>query len=295
MPTCILILSDKSSGSSALQEFLCSNYGAKHIGRTRHFEHETLYWTKAASVLGLPQVPMQNSEVPLSQEKALSDLAALLRDNVPGFAMPSSHREMIMGGWEALVEENSPLFIEKSPHHLHQRSALDLMVQFSAEHPHVKVVFVCLIRNPIDTLYSMWTRFFSIPEKQEREWIRAYDNLQYLMKLKLPNFFVIRYEDLRANNQSFVKFLDQVIPSPNSAPDFSFFHQHSTKRHMTDPFFGYTPTTELITLAMRFGYSKVDLNTNQRPLWPFWRTFRVRVLGTIFYVAASVIRFLRKP
>ncbi len=67
---CIIILSIKSSGSSACQNLLSKFSQVSYVPKTRHFENETLYWTKAASVLGLPQVDMIDSEVPISKEKA---------------------------------------------------------------------------------------------------------------------------------------------------------------------------------------------------------------------------------
>ena len=293
MPTCIIILSDKSSGSSALQEFLCQKYGAKHITHTRHFEHETLYWVKAASILNLPQEPMQNSEVPIPYDTALSDVTNLLYKNLPEHPSTKDHYQMVMQGWRALVKHFSPVFVEKSPHHLHQRSALDLMIDFAETHPEVRVVFIGLVRNPIDTLYSMWTRFFSIPEDREVEWIRAYSNLIYLKNLNIPDMFIMRYEELRSNNERFAEFLDQVIPSDSGAVDFSFFHEASTKMHLQDPFFGYKPSPALAELAAEFGYTQQDLVTKDSALWPLWRGFRVRVLGTTFYIFAWLVRHLR--
>ena len=66
---CIIILSSKSSGSSALQYYLSKYINVNHIRYTRHYEHETLYWTKVASALGILQKNMLNSEVPIRKIK----------------------------------------------------------------------------------------------------------------------------------------------------------------------------------------------------------------------------------
>jgi hypothetical protein len=43
---CVSVLSLKSSGSRALQIFLCNGTIASHVEHTRHGDHETLYWSK---------------------------------------------------------------------------------------------------------------------------------------------------------------------------------------------------------------------------------------------------------
>ena len=77
-PTCVVILSTKSAGSSALQNLICECTDGKHVEHTRHVQHETLYWTKAASILGRKQLRIPDSEVPIPARKALHDLRALL-------------------------------------------------------------------------------------------------------------------------------------------------------------------------------------------------------------------------
>ena len=54
----IIILSTKSSGSTALQNYFKLNFGFNTVKYTRHQEEETLYWAKVASVLDLPPVKL---------------------------------------------------------------------------------------------------------------------------------------------------------------------------------------------------------------------------------------------
>src|SRR5262245_11548349 len=114
---CIVILSTKSAGSSAVQTLLCQFGGARHVQHTRHGEQETLYWTKAASVLGLPQVKLPDSEVPIPRRRAERELRAFLAQNAPGFSIPADPESMIFHGWHELCLRHAPVFVEKSPHH----------------------------------------------------------------------------------------------------------------------------------------------------------------------------------
>ena len=56
--TCVFILSEKSSGSSMLWRALTRALNIQQYPKTKHFESETLFWTKAASLLEKPQLKM---------------------------------------------------------------------------------------------------------------------------------------------------------------------------------------------------------------------------------------------
>lgn len=114
-PRCIIILSTKSSGSTALQELLCDFGGGRHVQQTRHGEFETLYWTKAASILGRPQLKLPDSEVPIRAHRALRDLQTLIAENSSSIRMPEEAHEFILEGWRALCFAHQPTFVEKSP------------------------------------------------------------------------------------------------------------------------------------------------------------------------------------
>ena len=109
----IIILSDKSSGSSACQNLLSEFADIRHVAQTRHFENETLYWTKAASLLGRPQRKMVDSEVPIAKEEARSQLIELLKENLDGFDLPPDDHTLVMEGWARLCRQYAPIFVEK--------------------------------------------------------------------------------------------------------------------------------------------------------------------------------------
>ena len=192
----IIILSEKSSGSSACQNLLAKFANIQHISKTRHFQNETLYWTKAASILEKPQFDMVDSEVPISSEKAKDEWITLLRDNLDGYVPPNHSKELIIEGWRLLCKKYSPIFLEKSPHHLCQWSAIELIIECINVVDDVDFLLIGLVRNPMDTIYSQYKRWKSPPEKVEEQWVVAYQNLLKLKDKLGDRLVIVRYEDI---------------------------------------------------------------------------------------------------
>lgn len=270
MPKCLIVLSEKSSGSSALQTLLSSVSDVRHVTRTRHFENETLYWTKAASILGMQQIDMVDSEVPIGRERARVDLVRMLGDNLPGYVQPADDRDLVMGGWAQLCERHAPVFLEKSPHHLCQWSALELILQCMRELPQVEFLLVGLVRNPMDTIYSQYRRWKSRPESVEQQWMAAYRNLLDLKEKAGDRLVIVRYEDMTASLQHLQPVLDFC---GHSAADLrpDFFHRRSVSRWKDDPLFGFVPSEELVDLAGQYDYAPDQLRNRSRLLWPVVR------------------------
>lgn len=179
----ITLLSDKSSGSSALQREFAHHSGVHHITETPHNEYETLYWLKAAALLGLPLASMRYSNVlPMRSDAARKAIVQLVSGNTAGWTSSPGDEALVFGGWEALCRSCGPVFFEKSPHHVHQRSALSLMLQAIERLPEISFRFIGLVRNPMDTLYSMWSRWRYVPEQRQDEWVRAYRNLLWFQE-----------------------------------------------------------------------------------------------------------------
>lgn len=266
----IIVLSEKSSGSSAFQNLLSSFATVRHVRRTRHYENETLYWTKAASVLGMPQLDMVDSEVPIGRDKARTDLVRLLEDNVPGYTRPQSDRELIMQGWRLLCETHAPTFLEKSPHHLCQWSALELITECMRELPAIDFLLVGLVRNPMDTIYSQYRRWKSPPEKVERQWRVAYRNLLRLKASAGEQLVMVRYEDMIASLAPLAPVLDFCGSSPQ-ALDPGYFHGRSVSKWKYDRLFGFTLSQETIELAETYGYQHDELRHEPKLLWPVIR------------------------
>lgn len=254
---CIMILSVKSSGSSIVQRELASSLSARLLERTPHAENETLFWTKAASILGLPQEKMANSEVPLPRWRARRMLRKLLRENLPGVSGPLRSQEDIFAAWTALVRAGDGVFVEKSPHHLYQPSALALMRRYADAAKDVDVRFIGLVRNPIDTLYSSWRRFGVRPEVEERHWIRAYSLLRDFHAERPDIVTLVRYEDLVVGKIELAALMG--LPAGKAGAGEQGFHARSIQKWRADRSFGYRPSARLIELAGAYGYAPEEV------------------------------------
>jgi hypothetical protein len=116
---CIIVVLKKSSGSSALKNLLSRHADKKHIEKTRHYENESLYWTKAASALRMSKGNMLSSEVPIPTKKVKKNIANLFRGNLRNNPpLEAFDENFIFKGWQFLYEQYSTIFFEKSPHHL---------------------------------------------------------------------------------------------------------------------------------------------------------------------------------
>lgn len=257
---CIVILSDKSSGSSALQTYLVRFAGGRHVEKTRHNEHETLYWTKAASLLSLPQEIMLDSEVPLAPERARADLLALLRDNLGREPSADDDRALVFCGWRALCQRFAPLFVEKSPHHLHQWSALELLLECMEATPDVAFLAIGLVRNPLDTLYSSWLRWGADPRPNQYEWLRAYRNLQRLARDVGSPLVVLRYEDV-VRDPARLDFVHAFAAAPRPPESRGFLRADSIQKWRSDRRFRLALDPEVTMLARELGYRTVELRT----------------------------------
>jgi hypothetical protein len=269
-PVCVVILSCKSSGSSVLQNLLCKYAGAKHVVHTRHAQHETLYWTKAASILGREQCRIPGSEVPIPPRKALNETCALLAANLPHFMPPADSRELIFDGWRRLCHHFGPIFVEKSPHHLHQWAALELLLEAVRLLPEVEFRFIGLVRNPMDVLYSLWRRFRTDPVSFQHHWRNAYENLLHLEQHAAGQLLTLRYEQLAAHGDGARRVLEFLGQPP--VPDAEqFVHGHSLQRWRKDPWFGFRLHPRIEQLAVSFGYGPDDLTNQSYPLWSLYR------------------------
>jgi hypothetical protein len=269
---CLIILSDKSSGSSALQSRLLQIPQVHGIAWTRHFESETLYWTKAASVLGCPQIKMHQSEVPIPRERARRELITFLERNLWEHVPPTSDRDLIFEGWRALCRRFGPVFCEKSPHHLVQWSALELILECQERQPDIDFLLIGLVRNPMDTIYSQFRRWRARPERLQEQWQVAYENLLALKERCRERLIVLRYEDIvrsEAALEPVFRFcgaqVDDVAPT--------ILHAASLAKWKRDRRFGFVPDESLVALARRYGYEEDELRNQGWVGWPAFREF----------------------
>jgi hypothetical protein len=269
--TCVMLLSDKSSGSTALQNELAKQPDVNLVERTIHNENETLYWNKAAAVLGLPQVTIMDSDdLPITQNKARREIVEFLKANLGTFNPPSDDEQLVFEGWHRLCRRYGPVFLEKSPHHLHYWSALKLMAECERRCSDIKFRYIGLVRNPMATLYSMWIRWRTVPEKRQYQWLRAYRNLLQFRLLISNRLRVFKYEEL-VNGQTTIKCLCafagiQWMPGMGSG-----LRTSSVQKWRCDKMFGFTPSGDVISFAQELGYSDAELSSHKRIGWPIYR------------------------
>ena len=268
---CIILLSCKSSGSSALQNYLTKIGGVNHINWTRHFENETLYWTKAASILELEQQNMLDSEVPLPKDIALKDLKFFLSNNLnDSYVLPDDPYDLIFDGWKQLCIKFGPVFLEKSPHHLHQWSSIELIMESMYRNPDIDHKLIGLVRNPQAMIYSSWKRWKSLPEKNQFEWCTAQRNLLKLKTILKDNLFVVRYEDLVSDAGVQNDILNYLDLRGNIKTD-NYFHKKSVSKWINDTGYGFQLHPDIYDIAGAFGYTSDNLKNGKSVLWPIYK------------------------
>lgn len=289
---CVFILSMKSCGSSVLQQHIVKLAGARVMANSRHRENETLYWTKAASVLGLPQIPMENSQVPMGKAQAEAMLAGLVRDNAPAYGGSLSTEADFFAAWTAIVNAQPGIIVEKSPHHLYEPSVVDLMERYADQETGFGVRFIGLIRNPTDMLYSSWRRIGIVPEREERHWIRSYDLLRSFADRRPDLVSLIRYEDLVRGEVDVASLLglDGVQARTASAKSF---HSKSIRRWRKDRTFGYTPSDTARQLANDYGYNDEDVINPHVDRWWLHRVPRAAVYSAFWRLPISIRKRIR--
>lgn len=267
----IIILSNKSSGSSACQKLMSKFANVNLVEKTYHYQNETLYWTKAASILGLPQNQMLDSSVPYSPEKSYSDIVNLLKDNLGVEKLPDDPKELIFQGWAMLCKQYAPIFLEKSPHHLYQWSAIELILECIDRYQgEIDFLLIGLVRNPMDTLYSAFRRWKTPPERCQYEWLTAYQNLQKIKEIVQDKLVILRYEDIVSS----VSFMNPVLNFCGvdiSEVDDDFLYKKSVPEWKTNKLYGFNLADEVVDLAKEYGYTPAELTNESSVFWPTYR------------------------
>jgi hypothetical protein len=270
----IYILSEKSSGSSYLFRCLYDALKISKYPKTHHFESETLYWTKAASVLERPQLKMLASSVPYEKDRARSELKRFLDNNLLDPIDYNSDEEMIFNGWFALIKQFGPVFIEKSPHHLLQWSALELMLEFEARFSeHINCHYVCIIRNPKDVFLSQFRRWNVSPNLLENQWLITYMNWEKFSKLSTKSLKIstVKYEDLINDTSEVVEKLCNTF---NVTCDFEGKEAaRSSKSCKRRSVFGYNFSSSVLFITRKFGYSDEKVQGKKSYRWWFYKTY----------------------
>lgn len=266
----IILLSSKSSGSSAFQKYLVENYGFGTIPNTLHWENETLYWTKVASVLAMKQDAMHRSHVPYSRTGALISLGSMLKSNGVRHALDKPKKEELFELFFRLTEAvDSALVVEKSPHHLFNYANLELIFQFKEYiKERATVVIMGLVRNPLDSIYSARKRWRFNCSAFEAEWKQSYANLRSLLARETGMGW-FRYEDLVHSTERLDHYL-MVECGLEKKGDGYTWKSGSLQQWKHDFTFSHRLKDESIRLAGFFGYQEVELRNETKAGIRWW-------------------------
>jgi hypothetical protein len=178
---------------------LCRHPDVAHVAYSRHTYAETQYWLQAACLLGAPGTEFLAGRPYYAPHVARAFLLDNVRGNVPGYVPPPDDEALVHDAWEAMGDSTgTPVFFEKSPHHLPNWAALDALLAWMAR-TEKAVRLVGLVRNPMPTQHSAYRLFGSLPAARQFAWAQTYRNLLALQALVPPEqLLVVRYEDLVA-------------------------------------------------------------------------------------------------
>jgi hypothetical protein len=211
---------------------------------------------------------MVDSEVPLSQEKAKSDLVEFLMENLDSYEPPIENDGLLFDGWKMLCQKYGPIFIEKSPHHLVQWSAIELILECMKRVSEIEFLIVGLVRNPMDMVYSTWRRWRSLPERSQYEWATAYKNLLRLKGILGDRLVMIHYEDMVTDHYC-LRQLHEFIGVPSNERGCTFLHSRSLGKWKRDKYYGFQMSEEILTLAENYGYARAEMANSRSVMWPF--------------------------
>jgi hypothetical protein len=258
-----ILLSSKCAGSSALQYYLEKNYDIKTILHTQHFEKETLYWTKVASVLGYPQQRMHRSEVPIKPDAALQSLTDFLSRNNVVLQERNVTKYFFFEAFYSVACNAGTSVIEKSPHHLFNESNLSLIFEFSKYiADRADVVLIGLVRNPMDTVYSAWKRWNFNTVKFEREWLQSYLNLKQIADERNVSLELLLYEQIVKDPS----YLEQLMVNHgfNKLRDSYKLEARSLGKWMLDNSFHHHLTNDTMKLARTLGYPEESIQQRRK-------------------------------
>ena len=264
----VYILSEKSSGSSFLFRSLNDALGITSYPRTKHFESETLFWTKAASLLDKPQLSMLASAVPYDKDRARKELTEFLASNLPTNITFNTDEELVFNGWFELLKEFGPIFIEKSPHHLLQWNALALMLEFEKRFSDkVNCHYVCIARNPKDVFLSQFRRWNVSLKQLENQWLTTYMNWERFLEqnsLSASKIFT-RYEDLVAERPVVISKICNAIGADSIVRGSEKVRKSKSSKQSDS--FGYVFSESTVQLAKTMGYTASDLEHSRTLKW----------------------------
>ena len=264
----IILLSDKSSGSTVFQYELLNHSEISPVDFTTHNDNETLFWLKAAVILKKPKTLFFENKYPFPRSYALNSLKNFIKRNTNLSDFKLHNENDIHHCWRALnVRKKTSIFFEKSPHHLNHLASVYMILDYANK---FKDVFIIgLVRDPRSVINSTVNRWFTNPNIRQYKWLKSYENLIIFENLYVnENYIRLKYEDLVKAPET--KLREIVLELGLKWEDTlgNLLHGKSEKKWKRDNFnfiFNYS----VILLSDYFGY---DLENQKNKIESQYRT-----------------------
>ena len=259
----VVLLSDKRSGSTIVQDELAKHPDVQHVAYSPHTYSETMHWLKGARLLDMPRETYYGHQYYSTFKSArvarayLEDLLAGNEIDVDSF---NNDRDMVFAGWESLCEKYAqPVFFEKSPQYLSQWCCLSLLLEW-IETTEFDVKIIGLVRNPLSVLYSAEELFLTDSQVRQYNWAEKYRNLLAFERFIPPDQFrLIRYEDLIASPQEKLAELQNFIGLETQDEIGEQVHGSSKEKWRNDRNYGLQLDESVKQVARVFGYTNDQL------------------------------------
>lgn len=297
--TVVILLSDKRSGSTMVQEELCRHPAIQHVAYSPHTYYETHHWLKGAVVMGMPHPIFADGKTYPgygSRKGARRYLIDGICGNVPEFPISKADGELVFGGWDALCARFAqPVFFEKSPQYLAQWAALSLLLQWMQSTDY-QVRLIGLVRNPLAVMHSAQKLFFTEPETRQFAWAQSYRNLLSFSAMLQPGQIrIIRYEDIIENPPEKFREICRFIGVDYDAAIGAGVHGEAGGRWHADPEFPLQLHESVKQVAHCFGYRDEEMYNPSKPGPSPWRKHWKRVEAFLKLARARVRDRVWKP
>lgn len=257
----LLLLSDKSSGSTILEYELLKHSKIEHVKYTSHQDHETLYWLKAAVLLKKSKYLFFGGKYPFPVSYAKTSIAKFLKYNGVETKKIESIDDINLG-WSKLSKKKNKILFEKSPHHLNHRASIYIIADYVNKNKDVKVIG--LVRDPRSVIHSTLKRWYANPYNRQYKWLYSYENL-FLFESLISNknqLIKIRYEDLIVNPKRILKKVLNHIDIDWEEGIGDGIHQNSKEKWKSNNF-DFQLSNEVIQLSKLFGYKIDEVDSSQ--------------------------------
>ena len=134
--------------------------------------------------------------------------------------------------------------------------------------------YIALIRNPMDTLYSMWKRWYAIPEIRQFEWLRAYKNLSDFVEKNQKYCLFIKYEELVKKPKEIFQKIYKFLGIESELPNMEF-HKCSINKWRNDKIFAFNLSPQVYKFSKRWYKNEELKNNGNSILWDFMVTFSI--------------------